>query len=74
MAERKVNGPTSSFSSIEKKHGKPITHWMSLLSKMKDARYSEMVAMLKNEHDVGHGHASAIVAHYMAEHGLWPGM
>lgn len=70
MAEKKVTGPASYFPSIEKKYGKPIAHWKSLLSKMNDARHSEMVTMLKNEHDMGHGHANAIVAHYRAEHGL----
>ncbi|NMD25627.1 MAG: DUF4287 domain-containing protein, partial [Actinobacteria bacterium] len=28
------------------------------------------VAMLKSDHAMGHGHATAIVAHYRAEHGL----
>jgi hypothetical protein len=29
-----------------------------------------MVAMLKTDHAMGHGHANAIVAHYRAEHAL----
>jgi hypothetical protein len=37
---------------------------------MKKAKHSEMVAMLKNDHGMGHGHANAIVAHFRAEHGL----
>jgi hypothetical protein len=37
---------------------------------MKGARHSEMVAMLKNDHGMGHGHANAIVAHHRAEQGL----
>jgi hypothetical protein len=70
VAEKKVTGPASYFPSIEKKYGKPISHWKSLLKKMKDARHSEMVAMLKNYHGMGHGHANAIVAHHRAEQGL----
>lgn len=70
MAEKKVTGPASYFPSIEKKYCKPISHWKSLLKKMKGARHSEMVAMLKNDHGMGHGHANAIVAHHRAEQGL----
>jgi hypothetical protein len=70
VAEEKVTGPASYFPSIEKKYGKPISHWKSLLKKMKSAKHSEMVAMLKTEHEMGHGHANAIVAHYRTENGL----
>ena len=69
MAE-KVTGPASYFPSIEEKYGKPISYWKSLLKKMNSAKHSEMVAMLKTEHEMGHGHANAIVAHFRAEEGL----
>jgi hypothetical protein len=69
MAE-KVTGPASYFPSIEKKYGKPIGHWKSLLKKMKGAKHAEMVAMLNTDHEMGHGHANAIVAHFRAEEGL----
>ena len=48
----------------------PISHWKSILRKMKGAKHSEMVAMLKTDHEMGHGHANAIVAHFRAEQGL----
>jgi len=70
MAAKKVTGPASYFPSIEKKYGKPILHWMALLKKMKGARHSEMVTMLKADHGLGHGHANALVAHFRAENGL----
>lgn len=70
MVAKKVTGPASYFPSIEKKYGKPISHWKSLLKKTKQAKHSEMVAMLKDEHGVGHGHANAIVAHFRNEQGL----
>ena len=70
MADKKVTGPASYFPSIEKKYGKPISYWKSILKKMRTARHSEMVATLKSEHGMGHGHANAIVAHFRAEEGL----
>ena len=70
MATEKVKGPKSYFPSIEQKYGRPISHWKSLLEQMPDARHSDMVAMLKNDHGMGHGHANAIVADFRAERGL----
>ena len=68
MAE-KVTGPASYFPSIEKKYGKPISHWMSELDAVKDAKHMEQVAYLK-EIGMGHGHANAVVAVYRADNGL----
>lgn len=70
MADKKVTGPASYFPSIEKTYGRPISHWKALLRTMNGARHSDMVAVLKNEHGLGHGHANAIVAHFRAEEGL----
>lgn len=70
MPNKKVTGPASYFPSIEKTYGHPISYWKSKLTKIKNARHSEMVAMLKTEHGMGHGHANAIVAHFRAEEGL----
>jgi hypothetical protein len=71
MSTEKVTGPASYFPSIEKKYGMPISHWKSLLTAMPaGTRHSDMVAMLKTDHAMGHGHANAIVAHYRAGNGL----
>ncbi|MEI6495228.1 MAG: DUF4287 domain-containing protein [Actinomycetota bacterium] len=71
MSTEKVKGPASYFPSIEKKYGMPISHWKSLLAAMPvGTKHSEMVAMLKTDHAMGHGHATAIVVHYRAENGL----
>ena len=69
MAE-KVQGPKSYFPSIEKKYGKPIDHWMKILKKHKTKTHMEMVGVLKAEHEMGHGHANAIVAVFRKENGL----
>lgn len=62
----KVKGLASYFPSIEKKYGHPITHWLNLLGTVKGQKHMEMVAWLKDEHGMGHGHANALVAHYLA--------
>jgi hypothetical protein len=66
MTAEKVKGPASYFPSIEKAYGKPIDHWMALLDGVKGMKHMEMVAMLKSEHGMGHGHANALVAHQRA--------
>jgi hypothetical protein len=70
MADDKVKGPKSYFPSIEKTHGKPISHWMTILKKHKSKTHMEMVAVLKTDHAMGHGHANAIVAVFRAENQL----
>ncbi len=67
--EEKVKGPASYFPSIEKTYGKPIDHWLNLVAKLKDMKHMEMVAWLKSEHGLGHGHANAIVAYVLAKKG-----
>lgn len=64
--QEKVKGPASYFPSIEKKYGQPISHWLELVSGLTNMKHMEMVNWLKNEHNLGHGHANAIVAHYLA--------
>lgn len=64
--DAKVKGPASYFPSIEKKYGQPITHWLELLKTVSGKKHMEMVAWLKAEHGLGHGHANALVAHFLA--------
>ena len=64
--DAKVKGPASYFPSIEKKYGQPITHWLELLKTVSGKKHMEMVAWLKTEHGLGHGHANALVAHHLA--------
>lgn len=65
--EGKVTGPASYFPSIEKKYGQPIDYWMKVLAKAGDLKHMELVTLLKTEHSMGHGHANALVAWYMAK-------
>ena len=67
--KEKVTGPASYFPSIEKKYGKPISHWMKVIGAMKDLKHMEMVAALKSKHEMGHGHANALVAYHRAQSG-----
>ncbi len=62
----KVKGPASYFPSIEKKYGQPIDHWMQVLSDAPAMKHMEYVALLKSEHEMGHGHANALVAVFLA--------
>ncbi|KAF0812084.1 hypothetical protein IGB42_03361 [Andreprevotia sp. IGB-42] len=62
----KVKGPASYFPSIEQKYGHPIAYWLGLLETLGERKHMEMVAWLKTEHQLGHGHANALVAHYLA--------
>ena len=58
----KPKGPASYFPSIEKTYGQPISHWLAILDGMTDKKHMEQVALLKSEHQLGHGHANALVA------------
>ncbi len=69
MADDKIKGPAAYFPSIEKTYGRPIAEWKALVRGRMPAKHMELVAMLKTEHGMGHGHANAIVAHTLAEAG-----
>lgn len=62
-----VKGPASYFPSIEKTYGKPIATWMDVLQSLGEKKHMEYVQALKAEHGMGHGHANALVAAYLAQ-------
>ncbi|MDA1372886.1 MAG: DUF4287 domain-containing protein [Proteobacteria bacterium] len=66
-ASEKVKGPASYFPSIEKKYGHPVEHWFSIIRGADDLKHMELVALLKSEHGLGHGHASALVVYCRAK-------
>jgi hypothetical protein len=65
-----LKGPASYFPSIEKKYGFPVSHWLDLLKNQKSLRHMEMVAWLKSEQNIGHGHANALVAYFRNQEGI----
>lgn len=62
----KVKGPAAYFPSIEKNYGHPIAHWLNLLAALEDRKHMAMVTYLKTEHQMGHGHANALVAYHLS--------
>ena len=66
MADQPVKGPASYFPSIEKKYGKPIDEWLELIRAHGTEKHRDTVNWLKAEHGLGHGHATALVAHVRA--------
>ena len=64
--DEKPKGPASYFPAIEKKYGHPISHWLDLVGQAKDMKHMEIVNWLKTEHQMGHGHANALVAHVLS--------
>lgn len=61
---KKLQGPASYFPGIEKKYGRPIQEWLDLAAgRLGDHAHMEVVAWLKEEHGLGHGHANAVVAY-----------
>ena len=65
-ADTPVKGPASYFPSIEKTYGHPVAHWFKILDTAKEKKHMEQVAFLKEQHQLGHGHANALVAFHLA--------
>lgn len=52
------------FPAIEKKHGKPISHWFKMLKDLGDAKYAEQVSLLRDRHEFSQAHANAVVMYH----------
>ena len=65
--EPKPKGPASYFPSIEKTYGKPVAYWLAALEDAGPRKHMEYVAHLKSVHQLGHGHANALVAYFLAQ-------
>lgn len=51
----------SYFPAIEKKHGLPMTHWFEEMKEIKDLKYPEQIAYLRENHGFSQAHANALV-------------
>ena len=60
-------GPASYFPSIEKKYGRSIDEWKSILRASGLTTWKELMALLKTDYGMGHGHANALVIHTLQE-------
>ncbi|WP_419809243.1 DUF4287 domain-containing protein [Sphingomonas sp.] len=67
MTDEPTKGPASCFPSIEKKYGKLTAEWQAIVRSHLPAKQMQLVAMLKNDHAIGHGHANALAAHTLAQ-------
>ncbi len=63
----KVKGPASYFPSIIKTYGQPIEHWQDIIRAQNGMTHMQIVNFLKANHQLGHGHANALVAATLAQ-------
>ncbi|NDU71833.1 DUF4287 domain-containing protein [Actinomadura sp. DSM 109109] len=63
MTARAKGDPAGYFPAIEARYGRPVRHWLDLIASSPLTGHMEIVAWLKTEHGLGHGHANALVAH-----------
>lgn len=49
------------FAAIERKHGKPVSHWLQQLADLGSATYPEQMALLQERHGFSRAHANALV-------------
>ncbi len=68
-----VKGPASYFPSIEQKYGRAMQEWLDLVVARLDAgdKHMAVVARLKSDHGMGHGHANLKVSPAGANGGRW---
>ena len=64
------------FPAIEKKHGKPASHWLGLLARSKATSYPDQMALLQEKHGFSRTHANALVMIHRGSatskrHGNW---
>lgn len=51
----------SHFPAIEKRYGKPMSHWHSVMKSIVALKYAEQIAHLRDKHGFSQAHANALV-------------
>ena len=59
-------GPPSYFPSIERKYGRSIVEWQAVIADCGLDKHMAIVNVLKTDHQMGHGHANALVGWTLA--------
>jgi len=59
-------GPPSYFPSIEKKYGRSISEWQTIIAGCGLDKHMAIVEYLKSNYEMGHGHANALVGWTLA--------
>lgn len=49
------------FPAIEKKYGQPMPYWFDVMAELKDQKYPEQIAYLKENYGFSQAHANALV-------------
>jgi predicted transport protein len=62
MAQSPEAALQSMVDNLEKKTGKPLSHWLQAVRRSGLEKHGEIVAMLKRDHGMTHGYAN-LVAH-----------
>ena len=52
---------SAAFPAIEKRYGKPMSHWHREMKKVAGKKYPEQMAFLQEEHGFSRAHANALV-------------
>ena len=65
-SEKKSRSPerSSFFPAIEKKHGKPASHWLKLLAPLRERTYVDQMALLQGRYGFSRTHANALVMYF----------
>ena len=56
------------IKNLEEKTGKKFSEWIDIVKKSGLEKHGEIVSMLKEKYDIGHGYANLVVHHAKQSH------